>query len=118
MSDGLLDTASLTGLHWLAIVLAAVTGLVHVAIGVQFGDVVLLLAGLGFLGAIVLFLLDVRRRLLYLAGIPYTGIQFVLYFVQNWPNVVSPVGILDKVVQVALIVVLLVLSRRGTESRG
>jgi hypothetical protein len=107
-----LRTASLTPLHWLAVALAALTGLIHVGIGIQFGDVLLLLAGLGFFGAIVLFLLDVNRRLLYLAGVPYTGLQFVLYFVQNWPNVVSPAGILDKVVQLALVVALVVLYRR------
>jgi hypothetical protein len=109
-----LETSSLTRLHWLAVALTAITGIIHVGIGVRFSDVLLLLAGLGFLGAIGLFLLDVERQLLYLAGIPYTGIQFVLYFVQNWPNVVSPVGILDKVVQVALLVVLVALYRRDS----
>ena len=107
-----IETESLTGLHWLAIGLAAITGVIHVGIGVQFGDTPLLLAGLGFFGAIALFVLDVGRRALYLVGIPYTGAQFVLYFVRNWPNVISPAGILDKIVQVALIVVLLVLYRR------
>lgn len=107
-----LETESLTGLHWLAIVLAAITGVIHVAIGVRFGDTLLLLAGIGFFGAIVLLFVGVGRRALYLAGIPYTAAQFVLYFVFNWPNVVSATAIVDKVVQVALIVVLFVLYRR------
>ena len=70
------------------------------------------LAGIAFFVAIGLLLLDVRRPLLYLAGIPFTGVQVVLYFYLNWPNVLSPGGIGDKVVQVALIAILVILYRR------
>jgi hypothetical protein len=115
MSGSRIETASFTSLHWIAIGLTAITGVVHVGIGFVFTDYLLGLAGLGFFGAIALVLLDVRRRLLYLLGIPYTAIQFVLYFVFNWPNVLSPVGIGDKVVQVALVVALYLLYQRETE---
>lgn len=112
MSAQVLETSSLTRLHWLAIGLATITGVIHVGIGIQFSDPLLLLAGLGFFGAIVLALFDVKRRLLYLVGIPYTAIQLVMYFVRNWPNVISPAGVVDKIVQVSLIVVLYMLYRQ------
>jgi hypothetical protein len=125
MSRSTFETASLTRLHWLGIVLALVTGAVHLAFGVLFLDpaagvlssanaqpLSFVLAGIAFFVAVLLLLLDFRRRLLYLVGIPFTGVQVVLYFALNWPDVLSPGGIGDKVVQVALIAVLVVLYRR------
>jgi len=125
MSGSTVDTASLTRLHWLGIVLAVVTGAVHLAFGVLFLDsaagilspanaqpLSFVLAGIAFFVAVLLLLLDFRRRLLYLVGIPFTGIQIVLYFALNWPDVLNPGGVGDKVVQVALITVLVVLYRR------
>lgn len=118
--SGTFETDTLGTEHWAAIVLAAITGVVHLVLGVRgfpsaFG-ISFVLAGLGFFGAILLFLLNVRRRLLYLIGIPFTGIQFVLYFVLNWPDVVAPAGIGDKVVQLLLIVLLIRLYRREEDS--
>lgn len=111
-----LQTESLTGLHWIGIVLALLTGIIHLFLGVRFLSsplgVSFVLAGVGFVGAVVLLLFDYRRRLLYLVGIPFIGIQVVLYFLLNWPDVVSPVGIADKVVQLSLIAVLVVLYRQ------
>lgn len=121
MSNTSIETESLTTLHWIGIALAAVTGVVHLGIGVAFADLLLGLAGVGFFGAIALLLLNVRRKLLYLVGIPYTGSQIVLYFVFNWPDVLSPIGIGDKVVQVVLVTVLVALYRRepdGPTSTG
>jgi len=111
-----LETESLTPLHWVGIVLASITGVVHLYFGVLAIDTVqgvsFVLAGVAFFVAILLLLLDVRRRLLYLVGIPFTGIQVVLYFAFNWPDVLSPGGIGDKIVQVSLIAILAVLYRR------
>ncbi|GAB6861033.1 hypothetical protein ACFR97_01555 [Haloplanus litoreus] len=112
------ETASLTRLHWVGIVLAVITGVVHLVFGALAIDtlqgVSFVLAGVAFFVAVLLLLLDYRRRLLYLVGIPFTGVQVVLYFYLNWPNVLSPGGIGDKVVQVALIAILVVLYRRET----
>ena len=121
--DSSIETASLTRLHWGAVALAAVTGLIHLAIGASsiasFGfeplAVALALAGLGFFGAILLFLRDVRRQQLYIAGILFTGLQIVLWVQFNQLGgdpAVSPVEIIDKLVQVVLIAVLAVLSRQ------
>jgi len=114
------ETASLTRLHWIGIVLAVITGVVHLYFGVLALDtlqgVSFVLAGIAFFVAVLLLLLDFRRRLLYLVGIPFTGVQVVLYFYLNWPDVLSPGGIGDKAVQVALIAILIVLYRRESPS--
>jgi hypothetical protein len=116
------ETESLTRLHWVGIALAIVTGIVHLYFGVLALNTLqgasFVLAGIAFFVAVFLLLLDVRRRLLYLVGIPFVGVQVVLYFVLNWPDVLNPGGIGDKVVQVALIAILIVLYRRESASRA
>ncbi|MFB6168445.1 MAG: hypothetical protein ABEJ43_06310 [Haloferacaceae archaeon] len=116
-TGGRLRTDSLTGLHGVGIALALLSGVIHLVLGVAglpsaLGISFVLAAG-GFFGAVVLVLLDYRRRLVYLAGIPFVAVQFVLYFALNWPNVWNPGGMVDKVAQAALMVVLVVLYRRS-----
>lgn len=115
-----LETETLTPLDWIAVVLALVTGVVHLALGIMFfpgaQPVAFLLAGIGFFAAVVLFLLNYRRRLLYLIGVPFVALQIVLYL---WLNqrvdpAVSPLEGIDKAVQVVLLVILVVLYRRET----
>ena len=65
------------------------------------------LAGVGYAGALALFFIDYRRRLLYLIGIPYTAVQFPLWIVAK--SEYGVVDYVDKAVQVALIVVLIYL---------
>lgn len=98
---------SLTQLQWLAVVLAVITGVLHVYAGVVEGRVPVALAGVGYAGALVLFFLDYRRRLLYLVGIPYTAIQIPLWLVVK--SEYGVVDYVDKAVQVVLILVLLYL---------
>jgi hypothetical protein len=76
-------------------------------------------AALGFFGGVAAFVLDYRRRALYALGIPFTLGQIVLWYYINFvagpyafPADVGWQGALDKVVQVALIAVLVVLFRR------
>lgn len=104
-----LDT--LDGLHWTVIGLAAITGAVHLYLYVDQGFLPFLLAGLGFYGAIGLLLVTrgSYRHLLYLAGIPYTFAQIVAYYVVEQPQSIGDLSMLamvDKLVQVALIVLL------------
>ena len=110
-----LRTESLSALHWAGVVLAAVTGVIHLVLGVRFIDSPLgwsfLVAGLGFLGGVAALLVDYRRRLLYLLGIPFTAGQIVIWYVVNAPDF-GTLGIVDKVVQVLFIVVLVVLYRQ------
>jgi hypothetical protein len=119
-----LRTESLTTIHWVAIVLAAVTGVTHLFLGVSFFPFPLgisfLLAGLGFFGAAALVLVNYRRRVLYAVGVPYTAVQIVLWYVLNFangakafPGDVGTLGAVDKIAQVGLIVVLVVLLRRS-----
>jgi hypothetical protein len=109
------ETASLSPLHWAGIGLAAITGVIHLWLGVQFitsaMGISFLLAGVGFFAGAALVAMDYRRRLVYAAGIPFTLVQIVVWYLVNAPDF-SPVGYLDKAVQLALIVVLGALYRR------
>jgi len=106
----------LTPRHWLAVALVVVTGVLHVYAGVVEGRPPVTLAGVGYAGALVLFFLNYRRRLLYLIGIPYTAVQIPI-----WLVVKSEYGVIDyvdKAVQVALIVVLVSLYLNARTASG
>lgn len=108
------STDGLTSLDYVGILLAAITGVIHIYEGIEdLGDgvfgILFILAGLGFFGAIVLLWMGFNRNVLYPVGIAYTGIQFAAYFGLRWPHVYEPLGLLDKLVQLLLIVVLLLL---------
>ena len=105
---GHLETESLGTLHWVAIGLALLTGLIHVYAGAIEGRPPVTLAGMGFFGAIGLFLFDYRRRQLYLVGIVYTLVQIPLWYVVK-AGEYTPIGYLDKTIQGVLIVLLAVL---------
>lgn len=104
------EIESLGGTHWLAVALVVATAVLHLYAGVVDARPPLVLAGLGYLGAVGLFLLDVRRRLLYAAGIPYTAVQIVIWAAVN-AGAYTLVGYVDKAIQVALVVVLVLLYR-------
>ena len=121
-------TDSLRAIHWLAVLCAAVSGVIHLFLGangvtgsqyISFElGVSFLLAGLGFFGAIALVLLDVRRRAVYTLGVPFTVIQLVLWYYFNFavgpksfPAEVGTMGAADKVAQVLLIAILVALLR-------
>ncbi|RLM54109.1 hypothetical protein DVK02_11855 [Halobellus sp. Atlit-31R] len=121
-----LQTESLTGIHWLGIALAAVTGLLHLGLGAAFlaSDSLtnplawsFIFAGIGFGVGIAAILTDYRRRLMYLLGIPFTAGQIVAWYALNAPDF-SPPGLLDKAVQLLLIVVLVVLYRQSKPTPG
>ncbi|MDG5759454.1 hypothetical protein QA600_08875 [Natronococcus sp. A-GB1] len=115
-----LELESLTPTHWAAIGLAAVTAAVHLLLGLSFlphwmGGA-FLVATAGFLVGLWFILTDRRRRLVYLAGISFTGAQIVLWYVVNEPTGIGDVtvaGAVDKVAQTLLIVALVVLLVRG-----
>ena len=69
----------MTPIHWLAVALVVITGVIHVYAGIVEGRIPVALAGVGYAGALVLFFLNYRRRLLYAIGIPYTAIQIPLW---------------------------------------
>ncbi|MEF8806520.1 DUF7475 family protein [Natronomonas sp.] len=104
-SSGYVKTESLTPGHWFAVLLVFITGVIHVYAGIIEGRIPVSLAGVGFLVAIVLFLIDYRRRLLYPVGIVYTAVQFPLWYVAK-AGEYTTLGYVDKAVQTVLIVVL------------
>lgn len=110
-------TESLTGIHWFAGVLATLTGIIHLYVGVVDGRPPITLAGIGFFVGMAVVLLGYRRRRVYIAGIVYTVLQIVLWAV-NYGIVeggaFTAVGILDKVVQLALVGALVYLYRYPT----
>lgn len=115
---GRLDTDSLTPIHWLAIGLGALSGVIHFLLGVIVPVPVLqvsfLLAGVGFFGGIALVLVDYRRPVLYALGIPFTGVQIVLWYVIVGPTLATldVLDAVDKLAQGMFIVLLVVLYGR------
>ncbi|MFC6731649.1 MULTISPECIES: hypothetical protein [unclassified Haladaptatus] len=95
---------SLTSVHWLLAVLAIITGAVHVYLYTLDAMVPFLLAGVIFFAAVVAMALNVFRRLLYAIGILFVAGQIVLWILAGTPH--FTIGVLDKVVQVAMLVVL------------
>lgn len=104
-------TEGLTTTHYAAMLLAAVTGLVHLYLYYVQGFLPFLLAGLGFFGAVgLLLVLPAYRGWLYLVGVPYTLAQMGAWIAVGTPD--FALGVADKLVQAALIVLLVVLFRR------
>ena len=120
-SSSRLAVDSLTPLGWLGVVMALVSALVHLVLGVGFlphwMGVLFVLAGGGYIGAVVLLVVDYRRRLLYLVGIPYTLVQIIGWYAVNQPaglGDLTAAGAIDKLAQLVLVVVLVVLYKRGS----
>ncbi|MDR5657407.1 hypothetical protein RH831_09465 [Halodesulfurarchaeum sp. HSR-GB] len=121
-TEGGLRTEPLTGLHWVGIGAALVSGAIHLLLGIRFFPsglgISFLLAGLGFLGAIGLVLRGYRRRLVYGVGVPFVLVQLVLWYVINFasgpksfPADVGTLGAIDKIAQFVLVGVLIALLR-------
>jgi hypothetical protein len=117
-----LQTDSLGGLHWAGIFAAIVSAAVHLLLGVRMlpagMGISFVLAGLGFLGAVVLVLFNYRRRAVYAVGIPFTLVQVALWYYVNFaagpksfPTDIGTLGVVDKLAQVLLVAVLVVLVR-------
>lgn len=118
-----LSIDTLDGLHWLGILSALVSAGIHFLLGVWFFPSILgisfILAGLGFVGAVVLVLVDFHRRAVYAVGIPFTLVQIVLWYWVNFvgmdksfPADIGTLDAVDKIAQVVLLAVLVVLLRR------
>ena len=117
-----LDVDSLSGLHWVGILAALVSGGIHLLLGIRMlpsgMGISFVLAGLGFLGAIVLVVINYRRPTVYAIGVPFTLVQIGLWYYVNFaagpksfPGDVGTLGAVDKVAQVVLLGVLVALLR-------
>ncbi|WP_280585285.1 hypothetical protein [Halorubrum sp. Boch-26] len=98
------ERESLSRLQWLAVSLVVITGVLHVYAGVIEGRIPVALAGFGYAGALALFFVGYRRRLLYLIGVPYTAVQIPIWLVAK--SEYGVVDYVDKATQVVLILVL------------
>ncbi|ELZ87564.1 hypothetical protein C453_04399 [Haloferax elongans ATCC BAA-1513] len=116
------DGGEVTRLHYIGVALAAVTGLIHLALGAgalasNLADplgLAFIAAAAGFAGGIVAVLRgdeQLRSRAILL-GIPFVAGQVVFYVVLNWPDIFGIGGVVDKIIQLALIGVLVTLYRR------
>ena len=95
------DFESVSTFDWLGAVFAVVTGAVHLYLYVTTGVVLFLFAGLGFFGAVGLLLTTFSRRLLFALGIPFTGIQIILWVTSGMQS--FALGVFDKSVQTLLV---------------
>jgi hypothetical protein len=101
----------LSGLETAVVALLLFTAATHVYAGVVEGAPPVLLAGVGFLGGIALYLRGLRRRLLTLLAVPFTAVQIPLWYVAKAGNF-TLVGYADKAVQVVLVAALVALALR------
>lgn len=120
VSESVTSDTSSTGvysqLEIVTMLLLAVTAATHLYAGVVESAPPLLLAGLGFLGGIGLYVQGYKRSLLTLVAIPYTAVQIPLWYGAKAGSF-TLVGYIDKVVQVILVVALVALViRRRRES--
>ncbi|PAU82630.1 hypothetical protein CK500_13615 [Halorubrum salipaludis] len=109
------DAGSLSSLQLVGVVLAAISGVLHLYLAALFVPspmgLSFVVAGVGFLAGCAAVVADYRRPLVYLLGIPFTLGQVVAWYVVNAPDF-SVLGYVDKAAQVGLIAVLVVLYRR------
>jgi uncharacterized membrane protein len=103
--------SSLTPLYLIGILLAAITGAVHLWLGIEKSSPALFVAGVGFIAGIVAILANVRRETVVRLGIPFTAIQAVYYLATHYEQI-TWVSATDKFVQVVLIAVLVVIDWR------
>jgi hypothetical protein len=113
----MLDFASLNQKDRIIVGLTAATAVLHLLLAFgSLGDtlffVIFLLNGLGYLGLLAALYFDIPmlkpyKALARPALIGFASLTIVLYFAFNWPDVWNPVGILDKLIEAALVVMLL-----------
>ncbi|WP_227356045.1 DUF7475 family protein [Haladaptatus salinisoli] len=96
---------SVSSVHLFVALLALFTAAVHLYLFLEHGSLIMLFAGLGFLGGIGLFFVGINRQYLYLVGILFTAVQILLWVNDGMPHLGS-FGLIDKVVQTLLIVTL------------
>ena len=106
-------TDSLNPRRYIIVALAVTTAVIHLLLGAGIvGDLnpMFILNGIGYLVLIAALYfipqLAGQRSLIRWLLLAYTAVTFVLYFVFNWPDIWGPLGIIDKIVELALIVLL------------
>jgi len=103
-------TSSLNTRRYAIIALTVITAIVHLGLGFTTSNTLFILNGLGYLVLIVALYfipqLAAQRSLIRWVLLAYTAVTFVLYFVFNWPNIWGPAGLIDKAIELILMVLL------------
>lgn len=94
-----------TPIHLGVALLALLSAAVHLYLFLDHGEFVMLLASAGFVGGIGLFFAGFNRQYLYAGGVLFTLVQIPLWVLEGMPHL-SSFGLLDKVAQVLLIILL------------
>lgn len=102
--------ARLGSLEVVAAGLAALTGLVHVYVGLTAGRSLLALAGVGFFGGASLYCIGWHREVLLRVAVCYTAVQILAWAVLR-AGEYTAAGYGDKTVQVLLVLVLVAVAR-------
>jgi hypothetical protein len=107
--------AKLSGRQKTIVGLTVATAVIHLILALlNSGDtlflVLFLLNAIGYLVllAALYFLpqLAAQRAMVRWALLAFTAVTFILYFVFNWPTVLNPLGVIDKLVELALMIYL------------
>lgn len=107
-------SVELSNRQWGIVALTVITALIHIGLAIpglpDAFSIIFLLNGIGYLAlvAALYFLpqLAEQREMVRWALLAFTAVTFILYFVFNLPNSLSPIGLIDKAVELALIVLL------------
>lgn len=129
-SDSTLAIERFEAAHWAAAVFAAITGIVHLYLGVillgsgataRFGGVSLgigfntlfLIGGVGYFVGLGVFLTRYWRRAFYLLAAAYPGLMIIWWLANGTP--LFTVGAPDKVIQLLLVITALYLYRQEAD---
>ncbi len=107
---------------WIGVLAAVVSGAIHLLLGIGNAPsplgISFLLAGIAFFVAAGFVVAGYRRRAVYGVGIPFTLVQIAAWYYANFaagdksfPADVGTLGAIDKIAQLLLIAVLVVLLR-------
>ncbi|MCC6604419.1 MAG: hypothetical protein IT327_14495 [Anaerolineae bacterium] len=93
--------------------LTVATALIHIVLGIMSGGtflIIFLLNGLGYLGLLAaLYFLPqfaAQRSMVRWALLAFTAVTFILYFAFNASNPWNPMGLVDKAIELILIILL------------
>lgn len=93
------------------IIATVITGVIHLFLGITSGDMLFILNGLGYFALLLVYLLPnftQWRGWLTWLFIGYAALTIILYFVVNGQALQSTLGLVTKLVEVILIVLLFI----------
>ncbi|MCA9973723.1 MAG: hypothetical protein KC425_26095 [Anaerolineales bacterium] len=99
--------------QWGIVGLTVATAVIHLILAFLSGGtfmIIFILNALGYLAllAALYFLPQFRgqRDMVRWGLLAYTAVTFILYFAFNWPDIWGPLGLIDKAIELVLIILL------------